>query len=188
VIGYHKNCKICNSEQRARVEQMREDGASLQKIVDFMAEHGVTLSKPAVKRHFDTHFAPREEAAKRYYEQSEAVMRQAVEKRLSDLEMLDATIERNYRLHILASESIEESLTKEEPVVNMYGKVIKDPETGQPLMQKPGPSKPMVDLLSSTSSELRQAIKLKAELLGETETDELTIKVSLPGLDEDADD
>jgi hypothetical protein len=90
---------------------------------------------------------------------------------------------------MLASESIEESLTKEEPVVNMYGKVIKDPETGQPLMHKPGPSKPMVDLLASSSAEIRQAIKLKADLLGESETDGITIKVSLPqGMDEDADD
>jgi hypothetical protein len=167
MVGYNAQCKLCNCEQRAEAEQMREQGASLQQIVDFLAGHGVTLSKPAVKRHFDTHFAPKEEAARRYYEQSEAVMQQAVGKRLTDLEMLDATIERNYRLHIVAHDWIQDRLAKR-------GALYMD-------------NKPMVDLLSSTSSELRQAIKLKQELLGEDPTTALAdvMKALWTGGDDD---
>lgn len=146
MVGYNAQCKICNCEYRAQVEQMREDGASYKQIVDFLAEHGVTLSKPAVKRHFDTHFAPRNEAAKRYYEESQTVHEQAVRKRLTDLEMLDATIQANFELHQGAKAWLEERI-----------------HDGGVYMK----AKPMVDLLTGTASELRQAIKLKAELLGE---------------------
>lgn len=170
MVGYNARCKLCNCEHRAEAEKMHEDGASFQQIVDFLAGHGVSLSKPAVKRHFDTHFTPKDEAAKRYYEESEAVMQQAVGKRLSDLEMLDATIERNYRLHMLATDMVAESLTQEQPVFLKNGRPALDPETYEPIKRKIPPARSVVDLLSGTASEIRQAIKVKQELLGEDST------------------
>jgi hypothetical protein len=146
MVGYNPRCKLCNCEKRAEAEKLHEEGASLQQIVDFLAKHDITLSKAGVKRHFDTHFAPKEEAARRYYEQSEAVMQQAVQRRLTDLEMLDATIQANFELHQGAKSWLMERVKQ-----------------GGVYME----AKPMVDLLTGAASEVRQAIKLKAELLGD---------------------
>lgn len=85
MVGYNAQCKLCNWGER-----MKEDGASLKQIVDFLSNHGVTLSKPAVKRHFDTHFAMKEEATKRYHEQSGLSVNRR--ERLTELEILDVTI------------------------------------------------------------------------------------------------
>ncbi|MFB5192665.1 hypothetical protein [Alicyclobacillus fastidiosus] len=133
---------------------MHEDGASLQQVVNFLAEHGVTLSKVSVKRHFDTHFAPKEEAAKRYYEESQQAMDTAVDKRVEQLHMLDEMIARNYRLHVGASNWAEEQMSK--------GGIFMD-------------AKPMVDLLTGTASEFRQALKLRADLLGESQDDSVKV-------------
>lgn len=148
MVGYNARCKLCNCEQRAEVERMHEGGASLQQIVTFLSGHGVSLSKPAVKRHFYTHFAPKEEAAKCYYGQSQMTMETAVDRRVEQLNMLDDMIARNYRLNKRASEWSEQQI-----------------DNGGIFME----AKPMVDLLNGTASEFRQALKLRAELLGETD-------------------
>jgi hypothetical protein len=180
MVGYSKLCKICNCEERANVERMRQQGASLQQIVDYLAEHGVTISKPAVKRHFDVHFPVRDEVARRYAEQSEAVLQEAVEKRLSDLEMLDAMIERGYRMVALAEQHIKEAVTTEYPVLLKNGRPMLDAEY-KPVMRKGVPAKQMVDLFNGSMAEVRQAIKLKAELLGDKDPDgTTTIVVGLP--------
>jgi hypothetical protein len=164
MVGYNPRCKLCNCDKRAEAEKLHEDGASLQQVVDFLANHGVTLSKAAVKRHFDTHFAPKEEAAKRYYEESQATMEQAVDKRVEQLHMLDELIARNYRLHVGAANWVEDQMQK--------GGIYMD-------------AKPMIDLLNGASSEFRQAVKLRAELLGET--DDNTVKVQfVDDLDDDS--
>ena len=162
MIGYHKSCKICNCEQRADVEAMRDGGASLQQVVDYLAGYGVALSKPAVKRHFDAHFAPREEAAKRYAEKSAAVMEQAVEKRLTDLEMLDNMILANYGLHAA-------SLSWARDAVHDRAKL---PQA-------------LVQLITGLSSETRQAMKAQLEILGENAPN--AIADALRGLWDDAD-
>jgi vacuolar-type H+-ATPase subunit E/Vma4 len=168
MVGYNKRCKLCNCEHRAQVEQMHEDGASLQRIVDFLADHDVTLSKPAVKRHFDTHFAPKDEAAKQYYEKSEVVMQEAVEKRLTDLQMLDSSIERSFRLQALASDTIERYLTEDVLVISKKtGRPVLHPETMEPLKQRIAPPKATVDLYAAVTGEVRQTLKLKAEILGD---------------------
>lgn len=165
-VGYNPRCKLCNCEHRAQAEKMHEDGASLQQIADFLSNHDTVISKASVRRHFDTHFAPKDEAAERYYKESAEVMQHAVEKRLTDLQMLDTTIERNYRLHALASQNIEDSLVKPQPVILKGGKPLLDPKNDYaPIMRIFGPGKPTVDLLTGTASELRQAIKLKDDLL-----------------------
>lgn len=149
MVGYNVQCKLCNCEQRVEAEKMHEQGASLKRIVDFLSGHGVTLSRPSVKRHFDTHFAPKETAAKLYYEQSKQAMDKAVDRRVEQLKMLDEMIERNNRLHIGATVWAEKQMKDN-------GAIYMD-------------AKPMVDLITGTSSEFRQALKLRAELLGETD-------------------
>jgi len=182
MVGYNVRCKLCNCEHRAKSEKLHEDGASLQQVVDFLSGHDVSISKASVRRHFDTHFAPREEAAKRYHEQSAEVMNDAVEKRLTDLQMLDATIKRNYRLHVLATDSVEESLTTEHPVMLKNGKPLLDPDNDyKPVTRKFPPPKPIVDLVSGTGAEIRQALKLKAELVGDKQPDG-SVSIDLSGL------
>jgi hypothetical protein len=171
MVGYNKRCKICNCEQRGEVEKLREDGVSLQRIVGYLSDCGVTLSRQAVKNHFDTHFAPKDEAAKQYYEKSEVVMQEAVEKRLTDLQMLDSSIERSFRLQALASDTIERHLTEDVLVISKKtGRPVLHPETMEPLKQRIAPPKATVDLFGAVTSEVRQAIKLKADLLGDTDT------------------
>jgi len=165
-VGYSARCKICNSEHRAEVERMKEDGASLAEIAVWLKQRGQSVSKAAVHRHFMEHFPVREEVARRYVEQSRAVMEEAVQRRLSELEILDAMIERGYRMHLLAADHIEEAVTKEFPVLLKNGKPLLDGEF-KPVMRKGVPAKQMVDLFTGSISEVRQAIKLKTELLGE---------------------
>ncbi|WP_156900252.1 hypothetical protein [Alicyclobacillus contaminans] len=157
----------------------------MQKIADFMAEHGVTLSKVAVKRHFDTHFPVRDEVAKRYAEQSEAVLQEAVEKRLSDLELLDSMIERAYRMNALADDHIKEAVSTEYPVTLKNGRPMLDAEY-KPVMRKGVPAKQMVDLFNGSMAEFRQALKLKAELLGESNGDAPIKIMFVDDLDDDS--
>jgi len=183
-VGYNSRCKICNCEFRDQVESLHESGMSLQQIADFLAKNGIKVAKSSVKNHFDTHFAPKTEAAQRYHEASQKVMEQAVDKRLTDLEMLDEVIRRNYELHQGATESIKESLTKEHPVILKSGKPLLDSKTYEPVMRKYAPAKPVVDLLNGTSSEIRQALKTKHDLLGDGEDNKPTRVVIVDDLDD----
>lgn len=186
MLGYNPRCKLCNCDMRADAEKLHEEGMSLQQIADFLAKHGITLSKAGVKRHFDTHFAPRDETAKRYYEKSVEVMEVAVDNRLTDLEMLDAVMGRQYRLHTLATESIEESMTTEFPVMLRNGNPLLDPDNEfKPVKRKFPPAKQIVDLVNGSASEIRQALKLKAELLGDKDPD--GSKIIVIGAEDDDD-
>lgn len=156
MVGYNSRCKLCNCEYRAEAEKLHEEGSSNQQIADFLAGHGVSISKASVRRHFDTHFAPKEEAAKRYYEESQAAMEHAVDRRIEQLNMLDDMIARNNRLHIGASKWAEKRMED-------GGAVYMD-------------TKPMIDLLTGTASEFRQALKLRAELLGEVEDSPIKVQ------------
>jgi hypothetical protein len=152
-VGYGARCKICNCEYRAEAERMHEEGKSLRAISNWLKSQGVDASVESVRKHMANHFGVLAEAAQRYAEKSAQVFEEAVQKRLSDLEMLDATIQSMFELHQGAKLWLEE---------RVRGKgVYMD-------------AKPMVDLLTGTAAELRQAIKLKAELLGETDD---TVKV-----------
>lgn len=183
-VGYATQCKICNCEHRAQVESMRQEGASLQRIVDWLAERELSVSRPAVKRHFDVHFQVKNEVAARYARQSAEVMQQAVEKRLTDLEMLDAMIERNYRMHALATESITDSLTTDHVVFTQGGMPVHDPVTGDIVKRKFPPPKSIVDLAGVSAGEARQAMKLKDDLLVDKEDPTLNVRF-VDDLDDD---
>ncbi|GEO28133.1 hypothetical protein ACOALA_08430 [Alicyclobacillus acidoterrestris] len=164
MVEYNARCKLCNYEYRAEAEKLHADGASLQQVVDFLAKHDVSISKASVRRHFDTHFAPKEEAAKRYYEESQTIMQNAVDKRLTDLQMLDATIQSNFELHQGAKSWL-----------------MRNVEGGGVFME----AKPMVDLLTGTASEIRQALKLKHDLLGDNDEKAISVRF-VDDLDDDS--
>jgi len=147
---------------------MRQEGQSYRAIQQWLKERGLSVSVPSIKNHFDEHFPVRQEAAERYYQKSREVFEEAVEKRLSDLEMLDKVIARNYRLHQIAARMAEEAMTTPRPVITKYGP-LRDEKTGEIVKECMPPPKTVVELLNGTAAELRQAIKTKAELLGEDE-------------------
>jgi hypothetical protein len=181
-VGYGARCKICNSEPRAEAEAKHERGESNRVISAWLKSQDVDVSAESVRKHMANHFPIREEAAQRYAEQSESVMSEAVDKRLNDLQMLDSVIERQYRMHTLAGESIDESLTTEFPVILKNGKPLLDPDNDyNPVKRKFPPAKQMVDLFNGAAAEIRQSIKLKAELLGDKDPDgATTIIVGMP--------
>jgi len=142
-LGYSSRCKICNSEHRSEVERLRQQGESYRAIQQWLKERGVKVSVAAIKNHFDEHFPVQKEAAERYYEQSKAVFEDAVEQRLSEIEMLDRVMAVEYELHQATGAWLAE-LVKQRVRLPMA----------------------LVALHEKTASELRQAAKVKDELLG----------------------
>ncbi|MGE5552840.1 MAG: hypothetical protein ACM3XZ_02815 [Betaproteobacteria bacterium] len=139
--GYSTRCKVCNHPRRAEIERWHfEEGASYREIERRL--EGAT-SFVAIGRHFREHCNVQEEAAVRYRAAQERFDEQ-VEKRLTDLERLDDSIDRAHRLSKAAGETIEQ-------LVRNGGKL---PKT-------------LVDLYAAASAELRQTKKTKMEALGE---------------------
>lgn len=97
-LGYSSRCKICNSEHRSEVERLRQQGDSYRGIQQWLKERGVKVSVAAIKNHFDEHFPVRQEAAERYYQKSREVFEEAVEKRLSEIEMMERIAETQFVL------------------------------------------------------------------------------------------
>lgn len=182
-VGYSARCKVCNSEHRAEVERRKEQGDSLAVIAEFLRGKGESVSKASVRRHFVEHFPVKQEAAKRYAEQSQTVMTGAIEKRLTDVEMLDELIARSMRMNAAAMKHIDESLNTEYPMLMKNGKPLLDAEY-KPVMRKGIPAKQMVDLFNGTASEVRQALKTKDDLIGDDGDDKPTRVVIVDDLDE----
>lgn len=182
-VGYSARCKLCNSEHRAEVERRKEQGDSLAAIVAFMKQHGESISKTAVHRHFVEHFPVKQEAAKRYAEQSQTVLTEAVDKRLTDVEMLDELIARSMRMNAAAMDHISESLNTDYPVLLKNGKPLLDAEY-KPVMRKGVPAKQMVELFNGTAAEVRQALRTKDDLIGDGENDKPTRVMIVDDLDE----
>lgn len=143
-LGYSSRCKICNLEHRSEVERLRQQGESYRAIQQWLKERGVKVSVAAIKNHFDEHFPVQKEAAERYYEQSKAVFEDAVEQRLSEIEMLDRVMAVEYELHQATGAWLKELVERRARL---------------PMA--------VVALHKETAAELRQAAKTKAELLGD---------------------
>jgi len=122
---------------------MRQEGQSYRAIQQWLKERGLSVSVPSIKNHFDEHFPVQKEAAERYYEQSKAVFEEAVEKRLNEIEMLDRVMATEFELHQATGAWLAE-LVKQRVRLPMA----------------------LVALHEKTASELRQAAKVKDELLG----------------------
>ncbi len=150
-MEYGRRCKVCNCSTRAEADRLKlAEGWSDQRIADWLGEHGVIVSRVAVRSHFLNH-ADVKADARREYARAQGVGAAAVEKRVSDIERLDRSIELNAKI---AEEYAESTLA-----------ALKN---GQKL------SMAQVTAGTAAFSELRHAIQAKANLLGDTPQDDLT--------------
>lgn len=144
--GYSARCKVCNSGHRTEIEKwIKEEGLSPRQASAKLEElYGESISHKSIWRHMNEHFDVKAEAREQY-QKSQQQFKQAVEKRLSDIEMLDNIAKENYQLYIGAKRWLDEILKE----------------------KKKPPPKALVDLVSVVASETRQQIKQKQELLGD---------------------
>jgi len=143
-VGYSARCKVCNSPHRAEIEKwVKEEGISVREAARRIEEKGEKISHEAIRRHMIEHFDVKAEVREQY-QKSQQQYQRAVKKRLSDIEMLDATIADNYDLSQATTAWLKDLIEKRQKI---------------PLS--------LVQLREKLQSEMRQAIKQKAELLGD---------------------
>lgn len=145
--GYSSRCKVCNSQHRVEIEKWaREDGLSPRAISSKLKdEFGEVISYKSIWQHLNEHFDVKSEAREQYQKSQEQIQK-AVQKQLSDIEMLDNIAQSNFELYQGVKTWLEEILKE----------------------KAKAPPKSLVDLLSATASEVRQQFKQKQELLGES--------------------
>lgn len=97
--GHSSRCKVCNSPRRALIEKWaKEDGLSLRAISEKLKqEYDEKISHKSIWRHLNEHFDVKAEVREQY-QKSQQQFQKSVEKRLSDIEMLDMTIADNFKL------------------------------------------------------------------------------------------
>ena len=168
--GYSSRCKVCNSQHRVQIEKWaKEDGLSPRMIsARLKDEFGEQISHKSIWQHLNEHFDVKAEVRERYQKSQEQYQR-TVEQRLSDLEMLDATIADNFELS-------QATTTWLHDLINKRGRI----------------PQPLVQLREKLQSEMRQAIKQKQELLGDDpeskKADAVQSLVDLMMLASDSDD
>lgn len=152
-VGYSSRCKVCNSAHRAEIERWVRDGLSFRQTSEMLLEkYGEKISFSAIKRHMAEHFDVQAVARDKYekakiqeqHEKSQQLMEQEAEKLLSDVEMLDQVARRNFELYTAAHGWLMELVSS---------KTAKIPLA-------------LVQLIKSSSEEIRQHLKQKQELLG----------------------
>ena len=145
--GYSSRCKVCNSQHRVEIEKWaKEDGLSPRAISSKLKdEFDEVISYKSIWQHLNEHFDVKSEAREQYQKSQEQIQK-AVQKQLSDIEMLDSIAQSNYELYQGVKAWLEEILKE----------------------KTKAPPKSLVDLLSATASEVRQQFKQKQELLGES--------------------
>lgn len=146
--GYSSRCRVCNSPHRVDIEKWcKEEGLSPRAAsTRLLQEFGEKISHQSIWKHMNEHFDVKAEAREQY-QRSQAQMQQAVQKRLSDIEMLDALVQGNYELHQAAQAWVKD-------LIAQRGKI----------------PKALVDLLAATAGEVRQQLKQKLAMLGEDPT------------------
>ena len=141
-------CKTCTSERRAWIEHLRMEGIPAGVIAKrLLQEYGESITGESLRRHFRQHFDVTEAVAEKYAA-SEQLRDVAAGRRLSDVQRLDA---------IIADASARAATT---------GKSID-------LLMAEHKQIPMalVEAHKASMSEARQAIRQKADLLGDQPTD-----------------
>jgi len=143
--GYSSRCKVCNSQHRVQIEKWaKEDGLSARAIsAKLKEEFDEEISHKSIWQHLNEHFDVKAEVRKQY-QKSQEQYQKVVEKQLSDLEMLDATIADNYDLSQATTAWLKDLIDKREK-----------------------PPLALVQLREKLQSEMRQAIKQKLELTGD---------------------
>lgn len=165
-VGYSARCKVCNSPRRAEVEKwVKEEGISVREAARRLAEHGEKISHEAIRKHMIEHFDIKAEAREQY-QRSKEQMQQLVEKRVSDIEMLDEIARGSFELNKAARAWLQE-------LVQERNKKI---------------PKALVDLISTTAAEVRQHLKAKQELLGGDPANDIADALRTLWGDDDVDD
>ncbi|MBW2084452.1 MAG: hypothetical protein JRI54_00250 [Deltaproteobacteria bacterium] len=143
--GYSSRCKVCNSQRRAEIEKWcKEEGLSPRAAsVKLFEDHGEKISHQSIWKHMNEHFDIKAEVREQYWKSQEQ-MQQQVKKRLSDVEILDATITDNYELS-RATQAWLKDLIKE----------------------RRNPPLALVQLREKLQSEIRQAMRTRQELIGD---------------------
>ena len=146
--GYSARCKTCNSARRLEIEAWHEDGKTYDDIEIILKSLGESISSVAIRNHFISHYNI-QSAAKERYVQSQMVMEVAIEKRLTDIEILDSMIQDNNIIRSGLSAQIKDMGNK----------------FSVPM--------PAVAMLNGVSAEICRAMKTKQDLLGESATDKV---------------
>ncbi|AEE95301.1 hypothetical protein [Mahella australiensis] len=143
--GYSSRCKVCNSQHRVEIEKWaKEKGLSPRAISSRLKEEcDEDISYKSIWQHLNEHFDIKTEA-KEQYQKSQQRFQKAVERRLSDIEILDDTIADNFELSQATTAWLKD--------------LIK---------QRKNPPMALVQLREKLQSEMRQAIKQKQEILGD---------------------
>jgi ATP-dependent Lon protease len=163
--GYSSRCKVCNSQHRVQIEKWaKEDGLSARVIsAKLKEEYGEEISYKSIWQHLNEHFDVKAEVREQYRKSQEQYQK-VVEKRLSDLEMLDATIADNYELSQATTAWLKDLIEKRRKI---------------PLS--------LVQLREKLQSEMRQAIKQKLELTGDDPLNNVADALRLLWSDDDVD-
>lgn len=163
--GYSSRCKVCNSQHRVEIEKWaKEDGLSARVIsAKLKEEYGEEISYKSIWQHLNEHFDVKAEVREQYRKSQEQYQK-VVEKRLSDLEMLDATIADNYELSQATTAWLKDLIEKRRKI---------------PLS--------LVQLREKLQSEMRQAIKQKLELTGDDPLNNVADALRLLWSDDDVD-
>jgi hypothetical protein len=157
--GYSAQCKTCNSARRLEIEAWHEDGKDYNEIATILKSLGESISSIAIRNHFISHYNI-QSAAKERYIQSQMVMEVAVEKRLSDIEILDSLIQDNNIIHTGLRKQIAD------------------------LGNKFSVPMPAVTMLNGVATEICRAMKTKQELLGESAIDKVASAIESLSEDE----
>ncbi|MFA5542862.1 MAG: hypothetical protein WDA47_03750 [Bacilli bacterium] len=167
-VGYSERCTICNSKYRADVEKWSAvEGLSIRAITQRLADdYGFVIGPKSVWRHLKNHFNVDAETLSRYSEspdytppepgseaddqlrQSRNFMDDTAKKRLEDIKKLDEVAEINFNIHKKTGDKIKQLM-----------KLAKGKKSKVTIPRT------LVDLHSTSSSEMRQALKAKMDIL-----------------------
>lgn len=141
-------CKTCTSRHRLWIERLRGDGIPCDVIsAKLKQEHGEEITGESLRRHFRKH-VDLQRALQERYAASEALADVAAGRRLSDVQRLDAVIDDSSRRSAELGERID--------VIVSEGKA---------------PPMAIVEAYKAATAEMRQAIKQKNDLLGDSPAD-----------------
>ncbi len=141
-------CSVCASQHRRWIEQLRCEGIPANVIGRRLHQtYGERISGDSLRRHFRAHFDI-SGALRDKYAASDALRDAAAGKLLSDVQRLDAVISDSAQRSAELGQRIDEMVAANDT-----------------------PPMAIVEAYKAATSEMRQAIKQKADLLGDQPTD-----------------
>ena len=150
-IGYWVKCSVCESPHKYEVEGWHLTGAGYKRISERLKrQYDVDISVAAISRHLKEHFKVSDEVVKRYdnaiaeYNGHGELFNAVVEQKLDDITMLERTVEENYKLASVTTNWLIELIEN-----------------------RKAPPMSLVQLRAHLQSEMRTAMKMRIELMGD---------------------